>query len=165
MKTLYLVRHAKSSWKYPSLSDEERPLNQRGKQNAPEMGIRLKKKGAVPDVLVSSHARRALDTAKLMAEKLGYSKKKIIVDERLYHASIAEFMEVIEEQDSKADVLMLFGHNPGLTGLANTLCQAHVENIVTAGVYAIRFDTDFWTEVPDMRGEFLFYYYPKKKQG
>ena len=164
MKTLYLIRHAKSSWKYPALSDEERPLNKRGKQNAPDMGKRLKKKGVPPALLVSSHARRALDTAKLMAEELGYSKKKIISDERLYHASIAEFMEVIEEQDSKADVLMLFGHNPGLTELANAFCNVYVENIVTAGIYAIRFDTNSWEAVPDMQGEFLFYDYPKKRK-
>lgn len=164
MKTLYLVRHAKSSWDYPSLSDEERPLNKRGQQNAPDMGKRLKKKGVVPALLVSSHARRALDTARLMAEALGYAKKEIIVDERLYHASIADFMEVMEEQDSKADSLMLFGHNPGLTELANTLCNVYVDNIVTAGIYTIRFDADLWTAVPDMQGEFLFYDYPKKKK-
>ncbi len=162
MKTLYLIRHAKSSWKYPALSDEERPLNKRGKQNAPDMGKRLKKKKVHPDLLVSSHARRALDTAKLMAGELAYPKKQIIVDERLYHASIADFMEVIEEQNNKASVLMLFGHNPGLTELANTFCNKYVENIVTAGIYAIRFDTKAWSSVPDMHGEFLFYDYPKK---
>ena len=164
MKTLYLIRHAKSSWKYPALSDDERPLNKRGKQNAPDMGKKLKKKGVVPALLVSSHARRALDTARLMAEELGYAKKQIMVDERLYHASIADFMEVIEEQDNKADALMLFGHNPGLTELANTFCSVYVDNIVTAGIYAIRFDTDLWAAVPNMQGEVLFYDYPKKKK-
>ncbi len=161
MKTLYLVRHAKSSWKYPTLSDEERPLNKRGQQNAPEMGERLKKRGVVPNLLVSSYARRALDTAQLMANELGYSVKQIVVDERLYHASITDFMEVIKSQNNKVETLILFGHNPGLTTLANTLSDEYVDNIVTAGIYAVRFDVNTWEKVPDSKGEFLFYDYPK----
>lgn len=163
MKTLYLIRHAKSSWKDASLPDEKRPLNKRGKQNAPDMGKRLKEKRIVPSLLISSHARRAYDTARLMGEALGYSKKQIVVDERLYHASIPKFMEVIEEQDNQEDSLMLFSHNPGLTSLANTLCKVYVDNIVTAGIYAIQFETNDWADVPDMQGEFLFYDFPKKK--
>ena len=162
MKTLYLIRHAKSSWKYPALHDEERPLNKRGQQNAPDMGKRLKKRGVIPDLLVSSHAQRAFDTADLMAEALGYSKRQIIIDKRLYHAAITDFMQVIEEQNNKVESLLVFGHNPGLTTLANTLCDEYIDNIVTAGVYAIRFDVKKWGDVPDVQGEFLFYDYPKK---
>ena len=162
MKTLYMVRHAKSSWKYPALSDEERPLNKRGQHNAPEMGQRLKKKGVTPNLLVSSHARRALDTAQMMADELGYSRKQIVIDDRLYHASIADFMEVIRTQNDRVETLMLFGHNPGLTTLVNMLCDEYVENVVTAGVYAIRFDVKTWEKVLGSKGGFLFYDYPKK---
>jgi phosphohistidine phosphatase len=162
MKTLYLIRHAKSSWKYPALRDEERPLNKRGQENAPDMGKRLKKRGVIPDLLVSSHAQRAFDTANLMADALGYSKRQIIVDKRLYHAATADFMKVIGEQNNKVESLLVFGHNPGLTTLANTLCDEYLDNIVTAGVYAIRFDVKRWRDIPDVQGEFLFYDYPKK---
>jgi phosphohistidine phosphatase len=84
MKKLYLVRHAKSSWEDSSLDDIDRPLNGRGKNNAPEMGERLKKQGILPDLLISSPAKRAMSTAKKIAERVGYSKKEILIDENLY---------------------------------------------------------------------------------
>ena len=83
MKRLFLVRHAKSSWDDPSLDDMDRPLNNRGKRNAPEMGIRLRKQGIIPDLLISSPAKRAHTTAKSISEEIGYPKKKIVIDDRL----------------------------------------------------------------------------------
>ena len=97
MKTLYLIRHAKSSWDDTNLDDFERPLNKRGKKDAPNMAKRLKEKGGTPDFMISSPAVRAFDTCKEFAKILGYDKNKIKTDKRLYHADEDQILTVIRE--------------------------------------------------------------------
>jgi phosphohistidine phosphatase len=162
MKRLFLVRHAKSSWDNPSLDDIDRPLNNRGKRNAPEMGIRLRKQGIIPDLLISSPAKRALTTAKRIAEEIGYPKKEIQIDDRLYHGSSNSMLSIIHSQKDKINSLMLFGHNPGFTDFANSLCGINIYNIPTAGIVAVDFGIDNWSEVDYKSGELVFFDYPKK---
>src|SRR5208283_5873130 len=121
MKTLFLVRHAKSSRDNHALSDKERPLNDRGMRDAPRMDELLAKQDAKPDLILSSPALRALATAEIIARKLGYEVKDIVVDERLYAAALDDLLEVIHEVGDEPKRVMLFGHNPELTELAHRL--------------------------------------------
>ena len=162
MKRLYLVRHAKSSWEDPSLDDIDRPLNNRGEKNAPEMGERLKKQGIMPDLLICSPARRAESTAKKIAKKIGYPKNDILINDDLYHGSDAMLINIVKTLDYTADSVMLFGHNPGFTYFANQLCHINISNIPTAGVVAIDFQIDTWSDVESGKGELVFFDYPKK---
>lgn len=162
MKDLILVRHAKSSWKDPTLRDHDRPLNKRGKRDAPEMGERLLRRGCEPDLLVSSSAVRALETARTVAGKLGYPRGGIAVEERLYHASVAELLHVIRGVDDSVGILMLFGHNPGLTDLANHLGPRGIFNMPTCAVLHLRFQADTWSAVGNAPGDEVLYDYPKR---
>ena len=162
MKELILVRHAKSSWKDPTLRDHERPLNKRGKRDAPEMGERLGRHGYDPDLIVSSSAVRALDTARTIAGKLGYPRESIAVEERLFHAGVPELLHVIRGVDDSVDSLMLCGHNPGLTDLANHLGPREIFNMPTCAVLHLRFRADPWSTLGDVPGDEVRYDYPKR---
>ena len=162
MKELILVRHAKSSWKDPTLSDHDRPLNKRGKRDAPEMGERLAASGYDPDLIVSSSADRALDTARTIAGKLGYPRERIAEEERLFHAGVAELLHVIRGVDDPVDILMLFGHNPGLTDLANHIGPREILNMPTCAVLHLRFEADTWSTVGEVPGDEVRYDYPKR---
>ena len=121
MKKLFLVRHAKSSRDDPSLPDRDRPLDDRGKQDGPKMGKRLAQRDVKPDLLLSSPALRALTTAQLIAEEVGYERNAIVVDDRLYASDADELLDVIRALDKKLNRVMLFGHNPEFTDLAHRL--------------------------------------------
>jgi phosphohistidine phosphatase len=162
MKNLYIVRHAKSSWDYPELSDIDRPLNKRGKKNAPEMGQRLAAKNISPELLISSPAKRAHTTARRIAKEIGYEKSKIIVHSKLYHGGLGEMIELIQSTDKSINSLMIFGHNPGFTELANYLTGSNIYNIPTCGIVSIEFDTDDWAIIGQNEGKMLFFDYPKK---
>jgi phosphohistidine phosphatase len=166
MKTLYLVRHAKSSWDNPEQNDFDRPLNDRGKKNAPRMGKRLKEKKITPDMMISSPAERAFATCKEFARVLGFPDEKIKADKRLYHASEDQLLKVIQElKDSPRDgeeVVMLFGHNPGLTEFANALLNEDQENIPTCGVVAATLNITHWKEARFGCGKMSFFDYPKR---
>ena len=164
MKTLVLIRHAKSSWKDDSLADRDRPLKGRGKRDAPEMGRRLAARGGPPDLIVSSPAVRALKTAKLIAEVVGYPAKKIVEDERLYLANRAQILKVIRGIDNRFDWVFLFGHNPGLTDLVNTLTEDSIDNLPTCGVVEFRVDSDRWTDVGPGSVQRIDFDYPKQVQ-
>ena len=119
MKTLFLIRHAKSSWDDPALPDKDRPLGDRGRRDAPKMGKRLAKRDVKPDLILSSPARRAFTTAEIMAKKLDYKLKHIVVDDRLYAGAVHDLLNVIHKLGDKLERVMLFGHNPELTELAH----------------------------------------------
>ncbi|RZL96342.1 MAG: histidine phosphatase family protein [Variovorax sp.] len=146
MKTLFLVRHAKSSRDDPSLPDRERPLDNRGRHDAPAMGKRLSKRGVMPDLLVSSPALRALTTAQLIADEIDYQRKDIIVDERLYASSSDDLLAIICALDDKVDRVMLFGHNPEFTDLTHRL-SSEVIDMPTCAVAEFRFDAKAWADV------------------
>ena len=161
MKQLIIVRHAKSSWKESGLDDRDRPLNKRGERDAPEIGTRLAKRKDRPDLIVSSPAVRALATARIIAKKLGYGCKDIVVEERLYGAGVVELLDVIRNADESVTTLMLFGHNPGLTELANHLGPREIPNLPTCGVLHLRFDADVWAVVGYSRGDEVLFDFPK----
>jgi phosphohistidine phosphatase len=146
MKTLFLVRHAKSSRDDPVLPDRDRPLNERGMRDASRVGERLAKRDASPDLVLSSPARRALTTAEIIARKLHYRRKDIVVDDRLYAATPEDLLAVVRELDDKVKRVMLFGHNPELTGLAHRLSEK-IADMPTCAVAEFTFDTKSWSNV------------------
>ncbi len=162
MRELFLVRHAKSSWDDPILSDFDRPLNSRGKEDAPLMGEHLKKLGIKPDLILSSPAKRAKKTAKILAAKLGYPEEKIEWREQIYEASAQTLLYLVCQLPQGAKRVMVIGHNPGLTMLANILGDITIENIPTAGVVGVAFDTSDWQEACRMQGHTILFEYPKK---
>ena len=125
MKTLLLLRHAKSSWADPALDDHQRPLNERGRRDAPRMGNLIRERGLSPDVIISSDAVRARLTAEAVAETAGYAAR-ILLDPRLYHAGPDSIVEVLQTvPDGKAKTVMIVGHNPGLERLIARLTAEH----------------------------------------
>jgi phosphohistidine phosphatase len=162
VKKLYLVRHSKSSWKNPGLSDFERPLNKRGKRDAPFMGKLLAKRGVRPEIIFSSPAKRALKSAKIIAEEIGYPLEEIVTQAKIYDASVADLLEVVHDFDSIYREVMLFGHNPGITGLVNYLSDFDLDNIPTSGVVCIEFNDTAWHRISRHSGAVVFFEYPKK---
>ena len=162
MKTLYLVRHAKSSWSDASLMDWQRPLNKRGKRDAPFMGKLIAEKGIRPDALVTSTAVRAYTTAEAFASALGYSKESIVYDNDLYGASVMELMDIVNNLDDDWDSAMVFGHNMTYTDFVNIYATPNLDNVPTTGIVAIQFEVDLWEEVTRRNGQFLFFEYPRK---
>ena len=162
MKTLTIVRHAKSSWDDSSLSDRDRPLNKRGKRDAPMMGQRIKDAGIRPSLIVSSHAKRAWSTAKIIAEEINYPREFLQREHDLYLASVDRILDVIVAQDNGFNNLMIVGHNPGFTDFANYLVPGLTDNLPTAGVVAVELETNEWNlyERPETR--LIFHSWPKK---
>ena len=146
MKTVFLVRHAKSSWDQPLLDDFDRPLNERGKVDAPKMGQLLNRKKIKPDILYSSPALRALTTAKLMSVELGYPEHKIKTDRHLYHADEENLFDFLRTISDDYDEVMLFGHNPGMTEFANELLSEGIVNIPTAGIVTGLLQIESWKD-------------------
>lgn len=165
MKTLYLIRHAKSSWDNPGQDDVDRPLNDRGKRDAPRMGKRLKEKEIYPQVIFCSHAKRAKSTARKIAKVIGYKKENIIINKHLYHASEDVLMSAVQNIDNDVKVAFLVGHNPGLTDFINSIRNDEfvLDNLPTCGVVAFTFETNNWKDVNWGKGEQLFYDFPKSR--
>jgi phosphohistidine phosphatase len=163
MKTLILIRHAKSSWDNPMLKDFERPLNDRGKEDAPKMAQRLKNKNIDIDFLVSSPAKRAKKTAKIFLKEFGIEDEKLVLNPSLYEASLNDFYTVLEEVNNKNKAVALFSHNPGITDFINSLDCSPVYNMPTCGVFALEIDTDSWDKFRHAAKRFLFFDYPKKE--
>lgn len=164
MKTLYVIRHAKSSWDDPTLADFDRPLNKRGKHDAPKMGKRLRQQEVVPDLLLSSPAERALTTCNIIAEEIGFPKSKIKTDRGLYHADDAQILNTVQALDNKYNVVWIFGHNPGLTDFVNLIANAGIENIPTCGVVACALNIASWDEANAKKGSVTSFDYPKNKK-
>ena len=164
MKFLTIIRHAKSSWKEQSLPDFDRPLNKRGKADAPEMGRRLAARGVRPDFVVTSPARRARRTALAVAKELGLDKGKIIQEGSIYEAGLTALVNLVGGFDDKADHVVLVGHNPGLTGLAEYLSGEMFGNIPTGGAVGLEFDTGSWRDLKRGAGQVLFADFPKDVQ-
>ncbi|MFC2084440.1 histidine phosphatase family protein [Bacteroidota bacterium] len=162
MKILYLFRHAKSSWKNPDLDDIDRPLNKRGKRDAPFIGQLLKKSNIKPDILMSSSANRALSTAKTIAKEIGYPIQDIVEDVEIYEASTNELLQIIKNIEDKHDRAMIFGHNPTFTLLSNQLTDTYIDNISTCSFVKIEFNVESWKDIQAESGKLLSFEYPKK---
>jgi len=158
-KQLLLVRHGKSDWGNLDLKDFDRPLNKRGKENAPEMAERLVNRGFHFNLMVSSPAKRAKSTAKFFAE--AYDVDDIQYEESIYEANTTALLKVVNGLDDNADTVVMFGHNPGFTELANELSDADIYNIPTAGMVLMSFPFDSWKMVSKGTGDLVFFDYPK----
>jgi len=162
MKTLYLMRHAKSSWSFDELRDNERPLNDRGREDAPRMGQALAKRDIHPDLLVSSPAVRAQTTAVLVARELDYDRERIQIEPAIYQADLDTLLEVIRALPDEADSVLLTGHNPTISDVANYLSPSPLsEEMSTAAVVCLRFETEKWEDVKRTNAEFYFYDCPR----
>ena len=161
MKTLILVRHAKSSWDQPGLSDMERPLNERGKADAPEMAKRLKEKGVEIDLFVSSPAKRARKTAKYFAEEFDAKKREIKIVDDLYLATATAFSDTVSALDDDCNTVALFSHNPGITDFASSLTNVRIDDMPTCAVFGVQVETDHWSAFEEAEKKFLFFDYPK----
>ncbi len=162
MKTLYLARHAKSSWKVQGLTDFERPLNEKGNKTAPFMGALLKKLNAVPERIVTSTAVRALSTAQYFAHEFGYSQQEIELKQELYLANVINIIQIVQKFDDSYNSAMVVAHNPGISDTASLLTGGFPEDMPTAAVVALTFDVDEWKAVEVGKGKILFYEFPKK---
>lgn len=162
MLQLILIRHAKSSWSEPGLSDFGRPLSRRGLDNAPMMGRVIKNKGLAFDRIVSSPAQRAITTARLIAAETGYPERAIATREDLYDASVDTLLDCVQSLDAREPRTALVGHNPGLTQLYNALTGETLDNLPTCAVAVIEFDLDDWRAVHPGLGRATLLEYPKK---
>ncbi len=146
MKTLYLVRHAKSSWEY-DVSDRQRPLNKRGFKDANLVSKHLKDKIQLPDLVMSSDANRALTTANIFSRNLGLNEYDIVLNHDLYDFSGQGLTEVIKNCDDSVGTLMVFGHNHAMTYFVNTYGNKPIGNVPTSGFTHIELDIDSWTDL------------------
>ncbi|MEO6675279.1 MAG: histidine phosphatase family protein [Ginsengibacter sp.] len=162
MKTLYITRHAKSSWVDFTKADFDRPLNDRGNRDAPEMAKRLLKRKVNIDAFISSPAKRAKSTCKHFCTAFNVNSEKIIFIDKLYGASVQTFYETIRDLDNKYDQVAIFSHNPGITDFVNTLCEnVRVDNMPTCGVFAVELTIKDWKIFKEKGNQYLFFDYPK----
>ncbi|MCS1408304.1 MAG: 2,3-bisphosphoglycerate-dependent phosphoglycerate mutase [Verrucomicrobia subdivision 3 bacterium] len=163
MKTLYLVRHAKSSWADPGLADRDRPLNRRGMRNGPMMAERLRAKGVRFDQMITSPVKRAQETLRFFIDGLGVSKSKVRVEEALYGASVDQWLRLIQQLDESWTTAMMVGHNPTITELAHALGRSDISNVPTCGILACEYDGDYWANFgDDPKQVFVDFDYPKR---
>lgn len=161
LKTLILIRHAKSSWDDPGLSDFERSLNDRGKKDAPMMADRLHERGIKVDAFITSPAKRAKRTAEQFAKRYKKNVGDLILKTELYMAGEETFLKLMEKLDDQMDCVVMFSHNPGITDFANRLADVKIDNIPTCGVFAVSIDAKKWSKVREAKKNFLFFDYPK----
>jgi phosphohistidine phosphatase len=161
MKTLLILRHAKSSWKHTNLSDHERPLNKRGKKAAPLMGQLLYEQDLVPDIILSSTARRARDTAEIVAEASGF-EGEIYYLEDLYHGWPSDYIVALRGLSDENDSVMVVGHNPGLESFLEWLTSAG-ERFPTAALAYIKLPIQAWSKLNDeTEGDLLGLWLPRQ---
>ena len=160
MKTLCIIRHAKTEVQAMGQRDFDRELAKRGLSDAPQMAKKLKEIDLMPDKIVSSPAARALATAQLFADKLKYPLTKIEQNSLIYAAALGSLIKVVKELSDDDKTVFLFGHNPGLTLLANYLCTSPILHLPTSGIVCIDFDTKHWSSITTFSGKQRFFVHP-----
>ena len=160
MKTLLLIRHAKSSWSDPTVSDFHRKLNKRGKRDAPFMAKKLAERQLVPDLILSSPAKRAKKTAKIMAQGVGADG--VQYNEAIYSASTIDLYRVLKVLDDRYSTVYFVGHNFAITDLAEEISGTSIDNIPTSGMVGLQLDISYWRDIEPGCGELLFFDYPKR---
>jgi phosphohistidine phosphatase len=146
MKTLYIIRHAKSSWKF-DFTDDQRPLALRGRRDVFRVGQTLSRTENTPDLMISSPASRALYTALFLGDEWGYPEGDIQIEKRLYHADSDEILEILEDQNDDINSIAIFGHNPGYTDLVNHFSDQFIDNVPTCGVFGFELKIDKWADI------------------
>ncbi|GAC1443312.1 MAG: histidine phosphatase family protein [Sediminibacterium sp.] len=161
MKTLLIIRHAKSSWNNALLNDFDRPLNERGRNDAPMMAKKLRDRKLPVNAFVSSPAERAFATAAYFAEAFGVKKKDIIRIPELYHATVPVFYTTVSRIADDIATAALFSHNPGITAFVNELTGTRIDNMPTCGIFAVKAPISQWKDFAGAEKQFLFFDYPK----
>ena len=164
MKTVLLVRHAKSSWSNPSLIDRIRPLADRGKRDVIKMGGRLASRGGKPDLILSSPAVRALETAKAIGQEIEYNYSSMVVNDRLYACQADDILRVVKGLDDGLSYVMLVGHNPELTDFAHLFTDS-VAYMPTCAMLELRFEVDAWADISHKNLQQALYDFPKNESG
>ena len=165
-RRLVMIRHAKSSWANPSQSDFDRPLNERGEHDAPLMGARLKDMNVLPDLIISSPAKRAKQTARRIADALGYKKDNIQYVDKLYHCIPSVIEDVISEVDNEKQTIFIVAHNPGITDFVNGISDwFRTDNMSTCAAVGAQMEAAEWSEYGEAKKEVFLYEYPKKPYG
>lgn len=163
-RTLVMIRHAKSSWAEPGQKDYDRPLNDRGKQDAPMMGERLKKLNVIPDLIIASSAKRTRQTAKKIAAAVGYDENSIQWEEKLYHCKPSVFDDVLYSVADDVQTLFIVAHNPGISEYVNNLSpKFSAGDMPTCGIIAARAQADHWCDFEDKERTVFLFEYPKKE--
>lgn len=162
MKTLFLVRHAKSSWSTPGMRDFDRPLNERGMNDAPKMASFLQKSGMAPDLLVSSPAKRAITTARSFAAVFRINESDIVLNPDIYEAEPTDVLRIISELPETSSTAMIFGHNPTFTDIANRFSEDIIENVPTCGVVCIKSRAEKWNELFEGNSRIAASWFPKE---
>ncbi|MGE3919675.1 MAG: histidine phosphatase family protein [Gammaproteobacteria bacterium] len=161
MKTICLIRHAKSSWQNHVEQDKDRPLDPRGVEDAIHLGAYLKEQTFQPDAIISSDATRALTTSQYIAQAMGLDDNKVVIESKIYEAGVEALLKVIQGLSNDFDSVILVGHNPGLSWLANYLADGHQVNLPTCGSYCITFETNNWADIMLVEGNVIFSDSPK----
>ena len=162
MKTVFFIRHAKSSWSDMSLKDFDRPLNKRGKRDAPMMAEKLQEMGVRPDAIVSSTANRAITTAAHFAKALGIAKGDIVRTPSIYEAYSSTVLKIVQNQPNNWQTILVFGHNPAFTSIANSFEGDYIDNVPTCGIVKVTADIDDWNDLNEKTGKVAEFYYPKQ---
>lgn len=165
MKTLVLIRHAKSSWSEPGLKDHDRPLTKKGKKAARRVGAALLDWGVEVDRMLTSTAVRALSTAELIGEGIGFPLDEIIRDENLYQSAAGQLLDIIQDQEDDLEWLMLIGHNSGMTDLVARLSELDLGNLPTSGVVVLQYDRERWSEIRRAAPVRVQYFNPRDESG
>ncbi len=161
MKELLIVRHAKSSWEFSGLNDIDRPLNDRGIRDAIAMGIHLKKRDMVPDLLVTSTAHRAMATASILINQLNIKPEHVKVTDGIYESNANSISNVIKDIPDNFNRVFLAGHNPGLTDLVNLYNSDYLDNLPTCGVAYFQFNTSSWKLIHIDNAKLMNLWFPK----
>jgi len=160
-KTIYLIRHAKSSWDFPSLRDAERPLNNRGRKDAPRMAALLAAKGIKPDKLISSPAIRAMTTSLFFAKEFNVEKNLMKIENDIYEAYPSTIMRLIQELDEEWNTVFFFGHNPTFTDVLNWFTTRPISNLPTCGIGKITANVERWEDFSPDTGKLMETHFPK----
>lgn len=162
VRQLTLVRHAKASWDTPELSDFERALNERGRHDAARMASWTREAIGVPDGIVTSPALRAITTARIFAGALGIDREQLLIQARIYEASLSTLLRLLRGFDDGLSHVMLFGHNPGLSELTRALARCPFDGLPTCAVVQLELPAKRWEDVAEHSGELLRYQFPKQ---
>jgi len=163
-KILHIARHAKSSWDFEEISDIDRPLNPRGLNSAYLMAKRFGERNVLPDLVLTSPANRALYTAVIFARVLNLSWDKVVMDEKIYMGYADDIIHIVESIDNKHNNIMIFGHNPTFTDLANHFLDNRIDNIPTAGIVSLTFKENSWNTIGTAKPQKHYFDYPKRSE-
>ncbi len=161
MKTLYLIRHAKSDWSIDGLSDIDRPLNKKGYNDAHKMSLILKEKNVVPDLIISSPAVRAISTSLIFCRIFEYNPKSILINKNLYDTSVKEYVQAISKIDAEHQVVLLFGHNPSISSTFSALTNFTNQEIPTCGIVGIQSNITNWGDFSKKSNTLIYLDFPK----